>query len=315
VTGLQEGASGMITQPKPFSNELYPESFIDLALFAGAGLAWNRRAAAICLGVEAAAEVPGGDAADQETRNLYAEQLYGDERCPPEDKAHIVSLLCASHESIASFWRDQRLASVPEIDEALWRLHAVDGRLPDHIVVDEHAPALTAAIGDTYRDFVRQLKEDQHSWSRQESHRWMESETYAMSVSAGSRVQHQLDQMHVVIDLLRLSCKLLNHILLLAQSLKNGNGNGGADEKSVEFLIKSIPSSTRSDLANRFLDLYQRMAVLWSHNHVKGLTVVVRPQVELLRYLAHDLQNGRQFSETFFNGIFGQDGRGAQPQA
>ena len=195
MTGLQEGASGMITQPKPFSNELYPEAFIDLALFAGAGLAWSRRAAAMCLGVEAAAEVPGGDAADQETRNLYAEQLYGDERCPPEDKAHIVSLLCASHESIASFWRDQRLASVPETDEALWRLHVVDGRLPDHILVDEHAPALMAAIGDTFRSLVQQLKEDEHSWRRQKSHRWMESETYALSVSAGSRVQHQLDEM------------------------------------------------------------------------------------------------------------------------
>lgn len=319
MTGLQEGASGMIIQPGPWANSFYPQSFMDLALFAGAGLAWSRRAAAMCLGVESvsAGGSPGGVQGtseleiEQETKSLYVEQLYGDERCPHEEKAHLVSLLRASHESIASFWRDQRSASVPEIDAALWGLHVADGRLPDHVVGEEHTQALTAAIGETYKEMVRQLKEGAYSWKRQEGHRWMEAETYHVSVSKGSRVQHQLDEMHVVIDLLRLSCRLLQQILhARAQSPEHGVDDRDEPqlEAEVEVLIKSIPSSTRSDLANRFLDLYQRMAVLWSRNHVSQGPAAFKQAAELLNLLTYDLHNGRQFSRTFFNGILGQHG-------
>ena len=45
--------------------------------------------------------------------------------------------------------------------------------------------------------------------------------------------------------------------------------------RPVNDLVKMIPASTRSDLANRFLDLYQRFAVLWARNFCSsGLPVV-----------------------------------------
>ena len=118
-----------------------------------------------------------------------------------------------------------------------------------------------------------------YNWRRQNSLRWVEPAVYARAAMDASSEEQSLDAIHIAIDLLRLSCRLVQQILLLSGSSNvsriNIEYSSMGTTRDVGDLVKMIPASTRSDLANRFLDLYQRFAVQWARNFCcSGLPVV-----------------------------------------
>mmetsp|Transcript_1821 Transcript_1821/g.2389 ORF Transcript_1821/g.2389 Transcript_1821/m.2389 type:complete len:190 (-) Transcript_1821:518-1087(-) len=152
-------------------------------------------------------------------------------------------------------------------------------------------------IGTTFKELLRVMRA--HSWKRQDALRWMPPEAYASSVDKATSVQRSLDSVHLTVDLLKLSCRLLQQLLLAVEhpskkkkSPKKSESLTPVPAITVSELMSRIPSPTRSDLANKFLDLYQRFAVLWSRNFVSsGLPVAFKQPPELLRLLTRDLPN------------------------
>jgi len=92
--------------------------------------------------------------------------------------------------------------------------------------------------------------------------RWMPPEAYASSVDKATSVQRSLDSVHLTVDLLKLSCRLLQQLLLAVEhpskkkkSPKKSESLTPVPAITVSELMSRIPSPTRSDLANKFLDL------------------------------------------------------------
>jgi len=180
----------------------------------------------------------------------------------------------------------------------LWQLHVTDCRLPVYVATGglQDAPDATESpivmqIAENFKEMVRLLRE--HSWKRQEGLRWMDPEIYGESTGSASPVQRALDELHVAIDLVRLSCRLIQQVVLVNSAGNwpepEGDGDGMVD---VSASIRRIPASKRSDLANRLLDIYQRFAVLWSKSFsVHGLPVAFKQPPELLQQLTFDLPN------------------------
>jgi hypothetical protein len=87
--------------------------------------------------------------------------------------------------------------------------------------------------------------------------RWIEPKAYLPSLATASPVQRALDSVHAALDLMRLSCRLLQLIITAKQRHLKSKSTPlpDNDPDTVAFLITLIPASTRSDIANRFLDL------------------------------------------------------------
>jgi len=358
VHGMREGASGMMIQSLPWQNPLYPLCLSELCIFAGAGIAWERRAASACLGISSSSVVPGplvassavgtarnssgweggmetngstspgadgisrqlrvdsadsasGEdvqslAADNQFALLASNHLYskqGDEA----DIHRLAAVACTGAQAVRHCWQQRRESRVRELDEVLWQLHVAECRLPgfvarggyDSAVAGSLESPIVMQIAESFKEMMRLLRD--HSWKRQEGLRWMDPEIYGESTGSASPVQRALDELHVAIDLVRLSCRLIQQIVLVnhtdqarsasrAQGLDLEEGQDGMVDVSAS--IRKIPASKRSDLANRLLDIYQRFAVLWSKSFsVHGLPVAFKQPPELLMQLTFDLPN------------------------
>jgi thioredoxin-like negative regulator of GroEL len=69
-----------------------------------------------------------------------------------------------------------------------------------------------------------------------------------------------VDELHVAVDLCRWMARLRQ--LLLARARAEA-----ADPDDARALLASVPSTTRSDVANRLLELLQRAAALYARRH------------------------------------------------
>ena len=201
-------------------------------------------------------------------------------------------------------------ASACSLDEPLWQLHLGAAALPWDLWADPLSSSAVLELGESYKAFNRTLRAKPPlgtveppstaasapaaSFARQEGLRWASADAFSAAVTSGTPAQQCLDALHVCLDLLRLSCRLLQQVLHVKDAKSNsakGEAHGGAF-RPVTSLVKRIPASTRSDLANRFLDLYQRLAVLWGRQFSSvGLPVAFRHPPELLQLLTFDLPN------------------------
>ena len=211
-------------------------------------------------------------------------------------------------------------ASACSLDEPLWQLHLGAAVLPRALWADPLSSSAVLELGESYKAFNRTLRSKPSpttveqpwtaasppaaSFARQEGLRWASSAAFSGAVhTSGTPAQQGLDALHLCLDLLRLSCRLLQQVLHVKEtgsksaggdkdSEANGNGANKSALRPVASLVKRIPASTRSDLANRFLDLYQRLAVLWGRQFsASGLPVAFRHPPELLQLLTFDLPN------------------------
>lgn len=78
--------------------------------------------------------------------------------------------------------------------------------------------------------------------------------------SAMARLRRVVDELHVAVDLCRWVARLRQ--LLLARARAEA-----ADPDDARALLASVPSTTRSDVANRLLELLQRAAALYARRH------------------------------------------------
>ena len=78
--------------------------------------------------------------------------------------------------------------------------------------------------------------------------------------SATARLRRVVDELHVAVDLCRWMARLRQ--LLLARARAEA-----ADPDDARALLASVPSTTRSDVANRLLELLQRAAALYARRH------------------------------------------------
>jgi hypothetical protein len=322
LAGAQCGASGLLVQGRPWANPFYPTCAEAVAQFVGAGLAWGRNTAAQrlgCLGGQATSTAaPNGGATKAEQggledvatplfEQLVAHHLYGGTHGPSSaaDVATACGVLCCSRGELKQCWAARRQScralTSCRLDEPLWQLHAGVAALPWALWADSSRVAV--ALGDAYKAFNRKLRAKaatapppaaSAAFARQEGLRWASADAFSLAVASGSPAQQSLDALHVCLDLLRLSCRLLQQVLHVKDDSKAAKDSGASSGgmRPVAALVKRIPASTRSDLANRFLDLYQRLAVLWGkHFCASGLPLAFRHPPELLQLLTFDLPN------------------------
>lgn len=201
-----------------------------------------------------------------------------------------MAVLCSDPSSVRQHWIKRRAISGKDLDEVLWQLHTTTTSVPSSIFdapTSGSESEVSLQIGVLFRDTMRVMRTQ--SWNRQEGLRWMDPKVYSASVNASPPLQKALDELHSALDIIRLSCKLLQQVIIASRKVKLGDSAKSID---ITILIKHIPANKRSDLANRLLDLYQRLAVLWSKNFsVHGLPVAFKQPPELLQLLTFDLPN------------------------
>jgi len=108
------------------------------------------------------------------------------------------------------------------------------------------------------------------------------------------RLRRVLDELRVSADLLRWMARLRQLLLARARAaLKNDQHPPPSDATYTKALLLAIPSGTRSDIANRLLELLQRAAAVYSRRTAPRPTVraAFRPAPAFLAELTYDLQN------------------------
>ena len=97
-----------------------------------------------------------------------------------------------------------------------------------------------------------------------------------------------LDELHVAVDLLRWMARLLQILVARARTDMPG---------SAEQLVASVPSGTRSDVANRLLELLQRGAAVWARRHAaQRARDAFKASPPFLAQLTFDLANFKPVS-------------------
>ncbi|KAJ8600071.1 hypothetical protein CTAYLR_001876 [Chrysophaeum taylorii] len=103
------------------------------------------------------------------------------------------------------------------------------------------------------------------------------------------RLRRVVDELRVAADLLRWMARL--RALLLARARANHPSTTLADP--VKALLSAVPSGTRSDVANRLLELLQRAAALWARRHAPkpAVRAAFRAAPSFIAEITFDLPN------------------------
>ncbi|KAK7248736.1 hypothetical protein SO694_00040298 [Aureococcus anophagefferens] len=104
--------------------------------------------------------------------------------------------------------------------------------------------------------------------------------------TAHARLRRVLDELHVAVDLLRWMARLRQ--LLLARATLDPDLPGDPAK-----LLAAVPSGTRSDVANRLLELLQRGAAIWARRHAPADAAAraFAPAPAFLAAITFDLPN------------------------
>ncbi|KAJ1446847.1 hypothetical protein M885DRAFT_545091 [Pelagophyceae sp. CCMP2097] len=96
-----------------------------------------------------------------------------------------------------------------------------------------------------------------------------------------TRLRHVSDELHIAVDLLRWMARLQQ--ILVAKARAGGNDTG---------VLGAVASGTRSDVANRLLELLQRGAAVWARRHAAAKAPMAFAAAPLfLAELTFDLAN------------------------
>mmetsp|Transcript_2590 Transcript_2590/g.5672 ORF Transcript_2590/g.5672 Transcript_2590/m.5672 type:complete len:766 (-) Transcript_2590:236-2533(-) len=337
--GERAGATAYVVQSLPWKNPMYPLVCRDLALFVGAGVTWNLRAASEALangpGLDRPAAGPANLKGEGQVRGLVRRHVLGalggvtsvgTLKKPPgfskdrDDRAEVDALadLLGWEEKSGLTAMTQEKSGPGQLAESgldgmLWKFHTVNSCLPDALFASEGEALKAGALGgasEMYKTFSAALRNQKAT--RQKGLGWVHREEYSEALNGASGAMRHLDSMHLAMDLLKQSCRLLQLLLTMpAQAMPQASaaaaeapstGEEGAQE-AVAALIRRIPAATRTDLANKLLDLYQRFAVLWVRAfEPAGLPAAFRQPLKLLEQLTFDLPHFRvdQISERVF---------------